>query len=179
MAAARQVYETDAFFLAASANAAKRYFDQLCRRAMECSSNSRGNDDPSFIDRRPRPKACRRGFGRVHGWSRSSVSAQSWELFRPSARRARIGCRGLSGGNGAATGRGRRRGGWQCFRCDRGPFHVIEGWVENESMVEILPPEFAAEYLAFTRPDKIAAAMAAAAPRPPPPPHSACWSGGR
>jgi len=35
-------------------------------------------------------------------------------------------------------------------------------WVENESMVEILPPEYAAEYLAFTHPDKIAAAMAAA-----------------
>jgi len=41
---------------------------------------------------------------------------------------------------------------------------VIEVWVENESMVEILPPEFAAEYLAFTRPDKIEAAMAAAVP---------------
>jgi hypothetical protein len=59
-----------------------------------------------------------------------------------------------------------RREGWQCFRCDRGPFHVIEVWVENESMVEILPPEFAAEYLAFTRPDKIAAAMAAAPSAP-------------
>jgi hypothetical protein len=57
-----------------------------------------------------------------------------------------------------------RREGWQCFRCDRGPFHVIEVWIENESMVEILPPEFAREYLAFTRPDKVAAAMAAAAP---------------
>ena len=57
-----------------------------------------------------------------------------------------------------------RREGWQCFRCNRGPFHVIEVWLENESMVEILPPEFAAEYLAFTRPDKVAAAMAAAAP---------------
>jgi hypothetical protein len=58
------------------------------------------------------------------------------------------------------------REGWQCFRCDRGPFHVIEVWVENESMVEILPPEYAAEYLAFTRPDKIAAAMAAAPSAP-------------
>ena len=29
-------------------------------------------------------------------------------------------------------------------------------------MVEILPPEYAAEYLAFTRPDKVLAAMAAA-----------------
>ena len=55
------------------------------------------------------------------------------------------------------------REGWQCFRCNRGPFHVIEVWVENESMVEILPPEFAREYLAFTRPDKVAAAMAGAA----------------
>ena len=42
--------------------------------------------------------------------------------------------------------------------------HLIEVWVENQSMVEILPPEFAQEYLAFTRPDKIAAAMAAASP---------------
>jgi hypothetical protein len=59
-----------------------------------------------------------------------------------------------------------QREGWQCFRCNRGPFHVIEVWLENESMVEILPPEFAAEYLAFTRPDKVAAAMASAAPAP-------------
>ena len=57
-----------------------------------------------------------------------------------------------------------RREGWRCFRCNRGPFHVIEVWVENETMVEILPPEYAAEYLAFTRPDKVAAAMEAAAP---------------
>jgi hypothetical protein len=55
------------------------------------------------------------------------------------------------------------RAGWQCFICNRGPFHVIEVWVENETMVEILPPEFAREYLAFTRPEKVTAAMAAAA----------------
>jgi catechol 2,3-dioxygenase-like lactoylglutathione lyase family enzyme len=55
------------------------------------------------------------------------------------------------------------RAGWQCFRCNRGPFHVIEVWVENETMVEILPPEFAREYLAFTRPDRVAEAMVAAA----------------
>ena len=52
------------------------------------------------------------------------------------------------------------RAGWQCFDCNRGPFHVIEVWVENETMVEILPPAFAAEYLAFTRSDKVLAAMA-------------------
>jgi hypothetical protein len=28
-------------------------------------------------------------------------------------------------------------------------------------MVEVLPPEYAQEYLAFTRPDKVQAAMAA------------------
>ena len=52
-----------------------------------------------------------------------------------------------------------RSAGWHCFTCNRGPFHVIEVWVENETMVEILPPEFAAEYLAFTRPDKVLQAM--------------------
>jgi hypothetical protein len=59
-----------------------------------------------------------------------------------------------------------KREGWQSFNCNRGPFHVIEVWVENESMVEILPPEYAAEYLAFTNPAKIAASMAAAPARP-------------
>jgi hypothetical protein len=53
------------------------------------------------------------------------------------------------------------KAGWQCFDCNRGPFHVIEVWVENETMVEVLPPEYAAEYLTFTRPDKVQAAMAA------------------
>ena len=55
-----------------------------------------------------------------------------------------------------------QRAGWHCFDCNRGPFHVIEVWVENETMVEILPPEYAREYLAFTRPDKVTAAMAEA-----------------
>ena len=55
-----------------------------------------------------------------------------------------------------------RRAGWDCFVCNRGPFHVIEVWVENQTMVEILPPDFAGEYLAFTRPEKVLAAMAAA-----------------
>ena len=50
--------------------------------------------------------------------------------------------------------------GWHCVTCNRGPFHVIEVWVENDTMVEVLPPEFAAEYLAFTRPDKVLTAMA-------------------
>jgi hypothetical protein len=59
-----------------------------------------------------------------------------------------------------------RREGWHCYRCDRGPFHVIEVWLENESMVEVLPPEYAAEYLAFARPDGIEATLRSAPTRP-------------
>jgi catechol 2,3-dioxygenase-like lactoylglutathione lyase family enzyme len=54
------------------------------------------------------------------------------------------------------------KAGWQCYDCNRGPFHVIEVWVENHIMVEILPPAYAAEYLAFTNRDKIVASMRAA-----------------
>jgi catechol 2,3-dioxygenase-like lactoylglutathione lyase family enzyme len=40
--------------------------------------------------------------------------------------------------------------GWQAYVCDRGGhFHVIEVWVENAWLVEILPQDFAAEYLGF------------------------------
>jgi hypothetical protein len=49
--------------------------------------------------------------------------------------------------------------GWQCFDCNRGPFHVIEVWVENHIMVEVLPPEYAAEYLSFTDRNKVIASM--------------------
>ncbi len=34
-----------------------------------------------------------------------------------------------------------KRAGWQCFDCNRGPFHVIEVWIENETMIEILPAD--------------------------------------
>src|SRR5579863_6635065 len=54
------------------------------------------------------------------------------------------------------------KAGWECYDCNRGPFHVIEVWVENHVMVEILPPAYAAEYLAFTNRDKVIASMAAA-----------------
>jgi len=42
---------------------------------------------------------------------------------------------------------------WQCFACARGAggFHVMEVWIENTGMVELLPPPFAAEYLSLTR----------------------------
>jgi hypothetical protein len=45
-----------------------------------------------------------------------------------------------------------KREGWECHLCDRGgAFHVMEVWVENVFMVELLPPAFAAEYLALWR----------------------------
>ncbi len=40
--------------------------------------------------------------------------------------------------------------GWDAFVCDRGgEFRVVEVWIENTWLVEILPPAFAAEYLGF------------------------------
>jgi hypothetical protein len=39
---------------------------------------------------------------------------------------------------------------------------VIEVWVENDTMVEVLPPDFAAEYLAWTRPDTVPTRMGSA-----------------
>ena len=53
-----------------------------------------------------------------------------------------------------------KHAGWHCVTCDRGPFHVIEVWVENDTMVEVLPPEFAAEYVAFTQPKNVLARLA-------------------
>ena len=41
--------------------------------------------------------------------------------------------------------------GWRTEVQSRGPFHVVELWVENEVMLELLPPAFAAEYLAALR----------------------------
>ena len=43
-----------------------------------------------------------------------------------------------------------RAKGWDAFVCDRGGhFHVVEVWIENTWLVEVLPPAFAAEYLGF------------------------------
>ena len=32
--------------------------------------------------------------------------------------------------------------------CDRGPFHVVEVWIDGCFMVEVLPPDYQAQYLA-------------------------------
>ncbi len=52
------------------------------------------------------------------------------------------------------------REGWQCYECMRGGFHVMEVWIENQILIEVLPPEFAAEYLEVTHPDRVVEHMA-------------------
>ena len=49
-----------------------------------------------------------------------------------------------------------RREGWKCYRCSRGGFFdVMELWIENAVLVELLPPSFAAQYKAFARAENI------------------------
>jgi hypothetical protein len=49
---------------------------------------------------------------------------------------------------------------WHIQTCDRqGLFHVIEVWIDNHQMLEILPPNFTAEYLTATNPKALAQHM--------------------
>jgi hypothetical protein len=48
------------------------------------------------------------------------------------------------------------REGWQSRLCDRdGFFEVIEFWVENRLMLELLTPALASKYLEFTHPQNL------------------------
>jgi hypothetical protein len=61
------------------------------------------------------------------------------------------------------------REGWRMVHCRRGDnyFDVIEFWVENQLLIELLPPELVDQYLAFMSPESlVAAAQAAAAQQP-------------
>jgi hypothetical protein len=44
------------------------------------------------------------------------------------------------------------REGWLVRFCDRGPFAVMEFWIENKLMLEFLTPEMAPQYLEFAKP---------------------------
>ncbi|MDX2096174.1 MAG: hypothetical protein SFW36_00225 [Leptolyngbyaceae cyanobacterium bins.59] len=49
------------------------------------------------------------------------------------------------------------REGWRVLHAERdGFFEVIEFWVENRLMVELLPPSIAPRYLAFMQPQNLA-----------------------
>lgn len=44
------------------------------------------------------------------------------------------------------------REGWHMARCNRGAYDVIEFWLDNQVLVELLPPDMTAQYLAFMEP---------------------------
>lgn len=50
------------------------------------------------------------------------------------------------------------REGWRVLRCNRGDafFDVIEFWVENILMLELLPPAIAPQYTTFMQPQNLA-----------------------
>lgn len=55
------------------------------------------------------------------------------------------------------------REGWRVLHCNRdGFFDVIEFWLENRLMIELLPPALAPLYLAFTQSEVIEQIFAAA-----------------
>lgn len=57
------------------------------------------------------------------------------------------------------------REGWLVRVCDRGPFKVIEFWVENKFMLELLTPAMAKEYLQFAQPGSYEAFLNQAVPQ--------------
>lgn len=49
-----------------------------------------------------------------------------------------------------------KREGWRVLRCNRDSFFdVIEFWLENKVMIELLTPEMATQYLAVTQPESL------------------------
>lgn len=53
------------------------------------------------------------------------------------------------------------REGWTVRVCDRGPFDLVELWIENRQLIEFAPPEMSAKYLALmTNPQAMQAALA-------------------
>jgi hypothetical protein len=49
------------------------------------------------------------------------------------------------------------REGWRAESFDRGPFSVVEVWVENRLLIEMLPPSMQGDYLASMKPATLAA----------------------
>ncbi|WP_404785329.1 hypothetical protein [Altericista sp. CCNU0014] len=55
------------------------------------------------------------------------------------------------------------REGWRMVHCHRGDyFDVIEFWVENQLLLEFLPPEIVTQYLSFMEPRSLQQAIQAA-----------------
>jgi hypothetical protein len=61
------------------------------------------------------------------------------------------------------------RAGWRAIRCKRADFfELIEFWVENEILLELVPPSLMEQYLTTVQPEKITAMLdtAKASPKP-------------
>jgi hypothetical protein len=60
------------------------------------------------------------------------------------------------------------REGWQMVHCRRGDnyFDVIEFWVENQLLIELLPPEIVDKYLTFMAPESLQGFLQAMAQQP-------------
>ncbi|NJK66820.1 MAG: hypothetical protein HC789_10015 [Microcoleus sp. CSU_2_2] len=57
------------------------------------------------------------------------------------------------------------REGWRAVRCQRGDFfELIEFWVENEVLLELLPPNLMQQYLAIVQPENLIAILDTATP---------------
>lgn len=52
--------------------------------------------------------------------------------------------------------------GWRTTHQNRGPFDLVEMWIDNRQMIEVLPPESTARYLAFAQPEAAAKGFAEA-----------------
>ena len=60
-----------------------------------------------------------------------------------------------------------QREGWRVVRCNRdGRFDVMEFWIENAVMLELLTPEMALQYTQATEPQKLAEFFAKSHPNP-------------
>ncbi|WNZ22114.1 hypothetical protein HJG54_04005 [Leptolyngbya sp. NK1-12] len=52
------------------------------------------------------------------------------------------------------------REGWRAVRCSRqGFFDLIEFWIENEVLIELLPPNLIEQYLHLVQPENLKAAL--------------------
>jgi hypothetical protein len=102
----------------------------------------------------------RRSEGNVKTLSTSGVSVQDKQpvCVRP------VLCMGCVSVDSAAVLAVGERAGWRAVRCTRGHnfFDVIELWVENRTMLEMLTAEMRAQYLAFATPEKFRAFAATA-----------------
>jgi len=67
------------------------------------------------------------------------------------------------------------REGWLVRWCDRGPFQVIELWIENRFMLELLTADMTAHYIHFMKPETYSAFLSEVAAASIPGPSQQKW----